>query len=980
MEKTVKSLVGCFCIMAAVPAANAAASNGTWIGGGATTDWTDTGNWLYGNYPVSTSHAIFFKPANQTAPATLTATQAVSCMYVQLDARTNADGNEYLPDTIPVTLKSPMSLTLYPSTTVALNIAAGRRLVIDGATVKECGGIIEKGELVLRNGALLSATNRTQECAFKQSGAGILVDGASASLYALRTVYDDTLRFAVRNGGFFKFDQLYGTVGVPAEWQASVIDGTVWAPANAPVYNAGLVPSRSGSLVVRRNAAEAFKPDLAYGAAVRWGGDVYVTNHVDAALVVTNVSTFYGGGRLFANAFTFTQGHATQTVDLAEINLGKTINFSGWGHTTCYDFVGGTRFGGFGNWRSSEQPNDLYWMIFRGDNVFDTLDCFDHETKRTFWMKRIFLQLRSSLAYVGGGSVTNLVEEFPTRLAGLAVGDGTTVVFASLPSSAKALNVQSLSLAANSRVVLPSITKFFCVHGRADVDSSARISIPVPATLDTTLYPVYSSLDDTVPTAALEIGELPEGWALKTVAGTAYLSNGAQSYEQWDVWTGKKSGLWSDGDNWILTPPTTSDRMARFHGETNTTVTNDVDNVEVIRLRTETKSAPFVLTGKPIALTATGTSDSSTIYHQNKFPFIVETPLTSEAEAFNVTLTTTATAPVVLRGGVSAPSAKFSIAGDVVADGPVSAAQFGFLSTTLASTFTVRRGATAAFSTQSDAIANKGTIWIEPGATMSVTGALRWATYKNEHRIDGLLDVRGSIGGAVSQGYFGTGVVQVASSATAPGECAAIRIGEGVTLKPASWGSVPIDVVSSATLAADGDWTYDVAGGLGVSGLGATLSFDTCGHDIAIAVPLVGRDFDMVKTGSGSLVLATTNTLAGRVTVESGSLEWHGDQSFARLDTKPGSVLLFGSKDGKVSCISAGDSVDLTGVTIAAADVEAKGLARCAPCAILKVPEFCEIRGVPSVTRNYKVTVVPTSDGGQELVAKVRNGMVLVVR
>lgn len=963
---------------AASSIAYAGVGNGTWTGGGATTDWSDAGNWLYGNYPVSTSHALFFKEANQTSPAVLTATQNVYCMYIQLDPRTDANGNAFLPDPIPVTLKGPMNLSLSPNTDVALNISAGRRLVIDGATVKDCGGIYARGELIVRGVATLSATNMSRECKFETPGGRIVVDGATVNMYGFRTKLDNSLELSVKHGGFFKFDQLYGTVGVPGEWRASLVDGTIWTPNGQALYNAGLIPARSGELVVRRANAEAFKPAISCLEHHRWGGDVYVTNHVDAALCVTNPSTFYGGGRLFASVFTFTPAHATQTVDLAEINLGNKINFSGWGHTTCYDFVGGTHFGGFGNWRSSEQPNDLYWMILRGDNVFDTLDCFDHATTRTFWMKRMFLQPRSSLAYVGGGEVTNLVEELPPRLAGLRVGAGTTAVLSQLPT-ARHLATQKLTLSADARLLLPALANAPCVFGEASVDPSSRIVIPLPSTLDVKLHPVYSSLDSSVPTESIDLGELPEGWTLKTVEGTAYLTNGGQTYEQWDVWTGASSGLWSDGGNWILrSGPTTSARWARFHGETRTVVTNDVDNVEVLRIRTETKSAPFVITGKSIAVTATGTGADSTIYHQNQFPFILRTLLTSTEIAFNIT--SSRDAPVVLAGGLSAQNAKLAIAGSTIVDSNVTAAQFGFLSASVDTVFSIRPGATASFTAQSDPIASKGVIWIEPGGTMSVAGDLRCATVRNDHRIDGLLNVTGTLGGTSEQGYFGTGVVQVAATAIGPSECAAVHIGEGITLKPSSWGGVPIVVDSSATVAAGADWSYSVVGGLQVPGLGGTLTFDTCGHDVNVSVPLVGPDFDVVKKGDGTLVFGSSNALTGHVAVVSGALAWQADQSFARLAAEPGSVLEFGAVGGSVAKLLLGDSVDLSGVALRAADADAEAIARSGFCTVLTVPEFCEIRNLPEVTSNYKLRVVQTPDGGQALQAKVLKGFSLIVR
>ena len=82
---------------------------------------------------------------------------------------------------------------------------------------------------------------------------------------------------------------------------------------------------------------------------------------------------------------------------------------------------------------------------------------------------------------------------------------------------------------------------------------------------------------------------------------------------------------------------------------------------------------------------------------------------------------------------------------------------------------------------------------------------------------------------------------------------------------------------------------------------------------------------------------------------------------------------------GSVAKLSLGDSVDLSGVTLRAADDDAEAVARGRFCTVLDVPEFCEIRGLPVVTSNYKLRVVQTADGGQALQAKVRNGFVLIV-
>ena len=138
-------------------------------------------------------------------------------------------------------------------------------------------------------------------------------------------------------------------------------------------------------------------------------------------------------------------------------------------------------------------------------------------------------------------------------------------------------------------------------------------------------------------------------------------------------------------------------------------------------------------------------------------------------------------------------------------------------------------------------------------------------------------------------------------------------------------------------------------------------------------------DGSVTKKGAGTLLLGSSNALTGHVSVVSGALAWHADQSFARLAAMPGSILEFGAVGGSAAKLSLGDTVDLSGVTLRAADAEAEAVARGGFCTVLTVPEFCEIRGLPVVTANYKLRVVQTVDGGQSLQTKVRNGLVLIV-
>lgn len=966
-------VVRCLLFLLAVPAL--ADGNGDWCGGGASTDWYDSGNWKYGVFSESLNRATFFRDSAQTNAAVVTASRDVMTMYVQLPSNSGVTDNS-APDPIPVTLKGPMNLTLHPRTSIALDVNAGRSLTLDGVTVPQCGGINIRGELVLRNGTSLTARPDDQYCYLDRAGARLVVDNSSFDLLALQLPGGVPAELLVKNGGFFAFQRMYGLAPVSSYLKAKVVDGTVWTAGMDTLRNVGFIPRRSGSLVVRNNGSDAFRPVLARGSHHRWGGDVYVTNRYDSALTVTNPATFYGGGRLFANYLTFPCTRATQTVDLAEINLGKELNFSGWSYLSCYDFPNGVRFGAFGDWKTSQAQDDLYYLYLHGDVVFDTLDCFDKTTPHTLWMKQMNLMPQAGLSYAGGGSVTNLINQMAPRLKCLAVGANTKAIVASAPSNVNSgdnnavFRVQDFSLAAGARLRLPALVNVPIVHGACTVDPTARIELKLPETLENKVYPVFSTLEEDAPSGTVDLGTLPEGWQLKKNGGSWYLTNGKASYVANAVWRGGVSGKWSDGENWVVHRGPTATEPAWFRGETNLTVTNDVDDVTVTAIWAASEGGPFVLVGKPIALTA----ESGTVAQNSSFPFVVRTSLRSQQNVFAVSAT--GPAPAALLGGIAAPDAKFSVAGNVVLGGAVTARELAFAAQTFGTILTARRGADISFTAQSAAVSAKGTLWVESGATVSVAGTLDWMQ-ENDHRIDGLLDVAGTLGSTASQGYFGTGTVAVAASAAAS---SAVRLGGGVTLRPASWGATPIDVVSSATLGAGGDWTYAAAGGLRVSGLGATVTFDTADHAVTVAQPLVGEDFDVVKKGTGALTFSATSALNGFVTVNAGTFVWQADQSFARLTAKPGSVLKFGSHDGTVARLNLGDSVDLTGVQLLAADADAEALAREGFCTILTVPASCEITGLPVETGDYRMKVVKTADGGRALAARIRNGLTVIIR
>ena len=299
--------------------------------------------------------------------------------------------------------------------------------------------------------------------------------------------------------------------------------------------------------------------------------------------------------------------------------------------------------------------------------------------------------------------------------------------------------------------------------------------------------------------------------------------------------------------------------------------------------------------------------------------------------------------------------------------------------------------------------ANCSSLYVNKGGVLSFDGGAFVNAVAVTHSVFGRLRIGVPLSATAPVSFFGSGRVDVASTKSAAA-AASVKIGERVRLCPASWSTVTADgegpltivVETRATLGATADWTYGVAAGVTTETAAAdraltvtdreTLTVDTANPDtgaaqtITFADPIVAAGAKLVKTGVGTLVLASSdNNLATTdVKVDQGEFVCETAQTFGSLSAAAGTTLSFGATAGLLATASVNGDVSLEDVKISLSKASREGLSGWTP--VLTVPSGKAITGVPVVEEGLKVKVVSNGDGSMSLCCKARTGLVLIVK
>lgn len=904
-------------------------------------------------------------------------------------------------DLAAVTLEGPSGGgTLHLANNAQLDVSTGRELTIrDLSIVRDnpTGGaatvatLRDKAKLTFGPGSHLETTEKA-EYFYVLPGSLLTIDGGCLSLAGIDFRSGAALEM---RSGKLQVPSLPNNPGICFKGGEIVHAGSVGS------YH--FLPQGSDATLTIQNAgitALDFRDVVPDGTRIPWRGTVDMTNGVDSTFIADFSGTIYGGGKLRTGSVYLFTKPVTQDIWLAEISLAKSIHLLAAAAGSDFRFHGDTTFSHYNGTFTWDHEAERRYDFF-GKVTFSTYDAYA-KTVRNMSMHSFAPAYRSSIAVNGGGKLTVYYfnagdgkSTMSARHRAFELSDGSTYDIGGESNSDRdRVRVQDLKMDANSTYSVDSAYLHGDmvpeVIGSVVADATAKVHMRNIENSTTKPASLFVSLDDeaTLPQYETTSG-IPVGYSVKRIGGCLFLDpdGGVTVPTAAGQWSGNgTTGNWSDGDNWFGTRVGWYNHVF-LNGSRHLYSTNDITE-EASRgyasLNLNASAGPFHLSGVaiPLSLPYSAANHEGAINNKSDFPAFFELQLSSSGNSFGA-VSQSGKAIIVFRDKVSVPNGSFVPDGSIVvegAKGEVTAKEIHLVSGSYRPTIlTVQKGGTVTASLQetvNDAVAS---LWIAKNGTVDVTGDWKWNVNSNEHQIDGALNVSGNLGGDAAQSYFGEGVVKIGGTSD---ETTAVRIGEGVTLAPAGWGQMKLDVVSSAKVGAQADWTY-AAASLDVTGLDAEVTF-IGDQTITVDAPFVGHDFKVAKEGAGTLVLASgvgTSLASRAVSVEAGMFAWTDDMAVGELKVESGTTLAFGKKaNGEPAALSLGASVDLDGVTVKPFDADGWTAIDAGAKTILTVPFGCSITGTPTVPEKIRLRTVVNTDGSMSLKAKTLKGMAIILR
>lgn len=966
-------------VLVAALSSVSAFANGYW--GAHSGSWFAQSSWSWWREPALTSGAEWAWDT-QAGPVDVTFDGVDSqASYLYIDGPSGATDNDG-PFEKNVTFRGDGAMVTLGSATGVYN-GYRRKTVFDN--IQLVGAVNDayfkaKGPITIRNGSI--ADFHRSGSTLDLSGGDVLLEASTGLFYTVTASKPSKLE--VKDGARLDFKRSYSTRTAWDAIDVRVVDGMVLAHDDY-IYNAGFFPERSGELVAR-NGRLGFSPTASSGDKWRLGGSASATGSVDSVFTVSENVDIYGRGCLAVGDLKVSDGKSV-CLSLSKISLHRYLSEIANVDVT---FNGDVEISVWGNGTGALEFDGR--NHFRGGRVtFDLTERYGQAgAKHDLYVSNADADRRSGFVFAGAGTAyfTTSSSTQPNRVRSLCVDDGMSLVRRHAHYYQR-YRVHDLTLGPNSTFIgQESFYNFLEATGCVVIDPTATIHCPIGAkSAGARPVPILAAIDGDFELPTISGVTASEGFSVHRVGGCVYW--GDDKYVDADsgnrVWCGDADGLWGNSANWGNGVMPSSGGSAILSGFKNTVVTNLDADCQAYGITLRSKAGPFILRGEKIELFKT---ESPALDSESPFPFIVENELVSNQSELQVRagcFDATDMSVIDIRGRLSVPNGTLKPSGELVVEGAVSAADLKFQKSVGVNdggacgerdtSLRVRERGVVTVASQTSAQDVQANFWIDRGGEVVIEGPLQWNTATNDHAVFGRLCVTGAVGGNAVQGYFGTGLVEVGSLDGAAG--GSVKIGEGVTLKTSGTCSMPVEVTSKATLACGNDLVLSAP--ITVSGLGAIvcISNEAC---LVVQGDVVGYDFDILKRGSGTLALNGAVSLArGHLTVESGTVAWGRAQTVGKLIAKPGVTLAFGSDAGKVSPLTLGESVNLEGVRIKAADEDA-AMAATDFATILTVPEGALIVGQPKTDGGIKFRTVVNSDGSQSLQGKVRKGLCITVR
>lgn len=987
-------------------------------------DWSSGSSWTGGVAPEQDDDA-YFSPSSYSSSATKECTIRMSGdIYIGrllvYDAKGSVDGYNFV-------FKGPARLFLNDRNFHDLD--TGSTVIFENVdvivtnhypeTATGTGSMRFWGDVTFRGGGFRFSKYSTGSQDLNISSGGKLTITDGAFVQSQYFTHNATTGIYIDNGTFQVRGSYYSDFTSP---NLVINNGLFLSEGTYPrFWTKGFIPKGTNGLAISSFPTYyVFRPDLVEGEKIPWRGTVAATNVADSGDTApqtsfTNAVTFYGRGKFVGSRVVFSGKEGRYDFDLSHFVIGRRIESGSTVQPDVYfhDVVLGTFSGNVGRtaagWDYSSSPR----LHFCGRTVFDfnNLTVPEHKAKHTMAKDKIFFGPRSRLTIKGDCVVNSAYASLPRLMDGIEFSGGAAVTNLTSDSSiAMPFRTTDFTLGSGSSLMTSEYDIYVEALGDVSIAPDAKIVCTPYKSPGNHCWAAFVSLSEESYPDNVSMASLPSGCSLRWVGGTAFIANDVDitdylknAYGFWVDGQEGSDGLFSNTKNWSRNTLYKDGTInMTFSGKFHTVVTNDVDDVSVKSLCVgvdkssyQANTAPFIVRGKPIKVTATAISDdSASVITRSQMPAIFECRIDSDQTDFTVVTygkIVSRGGGAYLKGGVSASSARFVPSGTVVLGGQVSVRDLyptnsviafqsvrGGASDSTKTTLVLKPGCRMTVSSQTSALDRDFEMTILTNAQLTVNGPWTVSETNVEHHIKGELVLNGTVGGNARQGYFGPGTLKVKTTDGSAG--GTLAIGEDIVLAPgaSSWGSMPIAVASDATISNDLAWTYSAAG-LDVEFPGKTLTIDGSGTT-ELDAPVSGYDITLRKRGEGTLVLGSAENVLtnSTVEVEGGVLACAADQEVRVLRLAAGSKLAVGGGQSSVAKIAVAEEADLSGAEIVLdGESDLSGVSGWQDLVVVSAGG--KIVGEPSAGQGLFTRIVEKEGGAKALQTKIRRGTLLIV-
>lgn len=882
-------------VLFAATAALAATKTTTWTGNGADNKWSNAANWSAGVPDAS---------VNQPAEIGL------GDYEIEIDGEKQEFYSINLVGSSTVnagTLTLTGSGRLYTEgsgSTRKFTIGAGRRLVLDGPSFY-VWNYEQKGEVLVKSGTF-NAPGKEMEL---NNGATFVVDGGTFDASEETVSITNGAAFVVR-GGTSLFKKFY----LNGEGEFRVLDGTVsFKDMSMVSFAANAIFQHTGGTISRPDVSgtgRIWKEQMNKNATLeaRSVGDkaahfkMTTTNFYEMAgtLVATNGGvrfafenqgyvpmTFSGRGAIVANKLSHDakKSSARLTFDLSSLTLGAGgILGVDYDHYDYLDFQNGITFGAYGDWSQADNEGTTTHLVLSGPVTFNTRDAFDGVTSHTMSLKNVNLSDATALKVVGGGTVNLTVETGAERLRALTVSDASTLSFQTNKSH---LCVDTATIGSGATLTLAPDKRGYLdvVESASLAAGSVKLEFSDPA-FATNRCPVYFAPAGTeADLAAFDATDVPTGLSLAKRENVVYLTDDSADANDTSAatadaiyWTGDVSGSWQDADNWTSKKAVTTDAFGEMHfrGWKNMVMTNSTNQARPSRITVDAGCGPVWVRGSAYFRF----NYANAIFSYSDNPLIIEATVgTVNGNYFGVN--NCGNSYVALTGGAYLTAGKNANTNRIVAVGDVRLGgvwRFNRIELTAdtdqkqPTRLTLLPGATLTTiqTSSSVSIVKSAGISVAAGANLTMNNAkVSFSESANTHFVDGTWTVNCPFKAASRQTFRGTGMLKLVSLAAAEG---GIEVADSLTLVPGDWDeAVRAFFRETPTVKTETATTIGAAVTFELEPH-ATVTFDTTDGNLTMETPILGGG-DIVKTGSGKLILDTADSVIDTLTIAAGSVE-----------------------------------------------------------------------------------------------------------